>query len=153
MRISKSQYAGLLAGRGEKRSRRSKPAEVELGGVVMEPGYLLLVVPLPPSKNREPSNRWARQTLKKQFEKRSYDAWLLAGMPRFEAVTITLRFCVWNLRDADNGNGLGIKGIIDGLKGHLIPDDAPKFLELASDVCEVDRGCQRLELHIEERRT
>ena len=72
-------------------------------------------------------------------------------MPRFDAATITFRFCVWNLRDADNGNGVGIKGVIDGLKGNLMPDDSPKYLELAPDVCEVERGRQRLELHILER--
>jgi len=118
----------------------------------LEPGYVVLGLPLPPSKNREPSNRWARRKLKKEFEKSAYDAWCAAGMPRFESIVIVPRFCCWGERDQDNHNGVAFKGILDGLKGHLVPDDAPRYLELCEPECEIDRGLQRLELHIFERR-
>lgn len=146
MRIGEREYRALLARSGTPTQRRRD--SVEIAGIVLEPGYVLLVLPLPPSKNREPSHRWARYRLKQEWEQFSYQAWLAAGMPRFDAVEITPRFCVWRLRDADNNNSLAFKGIIDGLKGRLVPDDSIQFLALAPDVCEVDRNAQRLELHI-----
>ena len=123
-----------------------------LDGRVVEPGYVILTLPITPSKNREPQCWQPRMVLKRVWAKNSYDAWLCAGRPKFEAVTILSVFYCWSERDHDNCIGMAFKGVLDGLKGNLVPDDSPEYLKLLAPECRIDRKRQRLELHIRERR-
>ena len=113
---------------------------------------LILVLPLPPSLNQEKAQHWAT----KRHERRywiyyAWATWCEAGYPKFEAVEVTPHFYVRNLRDEDNNGTRAMKAIIDGLKGHLIPDDSPKHLRLARGEQHIDRRNPRLELHIKAR--
>jgi hypothetical protein len=116
-----------------------------------EPTYVILTLPLPPSKNRDRAHRYSQRDSKRLYGRFAWEAWLAAGMPKFKAVTITPRFYCWSVRDHDNCIGQAFKGVLDGLKGHLVPDDSPTYLTLGAAECFVDRGRQRLELHIRER--
>jgi len=144
LRLSQREYERLI---GKARRRVVRP-QARIEGRIVQPGYVVLTVPLPPSRNREPSNMWALAKLKKQFLEYAWQAWALAGCPRFESVRIEARFYLWNPRDADNSNGIAYKGVLDGLKGHLMPDDDPKHLALDPPIYTVDRKGMRLELHI-----
>lgn len=122
----------------------------DIDGKVLPDGAVWLRVPLPPSKNREPSH-WTRQRkVKHEWKMYAYQAWLLAGRPRLlgSKVRVTLRFYCYRLRDEDNNNSLGVKGAIDGLKGSLFTDDSPRFMELAPIEAAVDRKNQRLEIEV-----
>ena len=107
-----------------------------------------LVMDLPPSKNSEPNSHWrSRQKCKERWAVHGWCAWVTTkDRPKFKKVSITPHFYVWALRDEDNLFGLAFKGIIDGLKGNLMPDDKPEHMTLEKPVQVVDRQHQRLEL-------
>jgi len=110
---------------------------------------LILVLPLPVSLNQEREQHWFPQAERRSYwMENAWAAWCQAGYARFEAVEITPHFYVWNLRDEDNLSTRAMKAIIDGLKGHLIPDDSPKHLRLNRAEQHMDRKRPRLELHI-----
>lgn len=111
-------------------------------------GEVVLRLPLPPSMNDEPRNPHARDRFKNKWSEIAYEAWLEAQMPKFDRVLVRACFYVWNYRDEDNSQGLAFKGIIDGLKGHLMPDDSPRYMRLMPDCQAIDRKNQRLELRI-----
>lgn len=124
----------------------------KIDGKRVNDNYVVLTVPLTHSKNREGSGHWAGgYKIKKEYAKYAYEAWLCAGMPKFDAANVFPIFYVWSLRDEDNSNGVGFKGVIDGLKGHMIPDDSPKYLTLGLAMQQLDRKNMRLELHIKRR--
>lgn len=113
---------------------------------------ITLTLELPLSKNREPNGRhWSVQyTYKRAWALQAFATWCLSGSPRLDRVRITPIFYVKRKRDPDNLFGLAFKGIIDGLKGHLMPDDGPDYLALAEAIQIVDGKRPRLELVCEE---
>jgi hypothetical protein len=112
---------------------------------------ITITLPLPPSKNRITAMHWAaRGRLKQEWAQTAYGCWLEAGRPKFQQATVYMVFFVAKLRDEDNLFSLAVKGIFDGLKGHLVPDDAPEYLAIEHSQ-EIDRKNQRLELRVQSR--
>jgi len=146
MRLTTQQLKGMRDGK-PKRKKWQAPI-LTPDGRILSDGTLVLTMMLTPSKNQEPSNRYARQNIHDAAMRDAYSAWLFAQRPKFKSVEITPKFYVWALRDEDNNNSLGIKGAIDGLKGNLMPDDSPKYMKLMPAEQVVDRKNQRLELWI-----
>ncbi len=106
-----------------------------------------LILPLTPSKNAEPANKWSRRDFKEYWEKMAYCAWFKARKPQYDRVSIELHYYVVRERDMDNNNSLALKGIIDGLVGSMIPDDNPRVLTLLpATQHKVKRAEQRLEM-------
>lgn len=136
--------------RCERAARVKKPfyGNQQLEGRRIDDRTFVLMLPLPPTKNDEPANKWSRRDMKNLWAQYAYHCWLAAGKPRFNRVETEFRFFVHNLRDGDNSNSLAVKGILDGLKGNLMPDDSPKYLKILSEIQTVDRDNQRLEVHI-----
>jgi hypothetical protein len=120
-------------------------------GVRVDDYNIIITLPLTPSINREPSNRFAKQNLKNLFKQHAYECWQEAGRPKFGRVTITPVFYVKKLRDEGNEISLGMKGAIDGLqRGNMIVDDSPEYMTLAKSIQnKVTKGeLPRVELHI-----
>ena len=151
LRVSRAEAAMLLGKKPKQRKPRLKWV-AEIDGVRLERGYWVLIIPLPASKNAEPANVNARDRVKKEWENYSFYAWAKAGRPRCSRVEVfPVMFCrVRRDRDDDGAVGLRMKGIIDGLKTHLVPDDNSEMFTLHTVEFSLDRGYPRLELHVRE---
>lgn len=115
-------------------------------GITM--GYRL-TLPLSPTKNHEPSNVFEQRTLRNHWANLAVCAWIAAGRPCFARVEITLRFFCRRGRDRDNCYGQALKGIFDGLKGRLMPDDREDLLKTSEEfIYDQPRREWRLELLI-----
>lgn len=91
----------------------------------------ILVLPLPPTKNHEPRDVHERNRMQQHWQTLSQTAWMLAGRPRFDAVEIRPIFHVRHPnRDDDGCIGFAWKGLQDGLRRCLVPDDNPRHLHL-----------------------
>ncbi len=149
LRLTQRQYEDLM-----RKPKRARPPKRELppDGVMLEPGYLLLVLPIPPSRNAEPKHWAARQDMKCFWSVSAYDAWLAARMPRMKQVQICPVYFHrgGRGRDHDNYVNLATKGVLDGLKGHLVTDDNSELVTLQAAEFLVDKGAPRLELHVME---
>lgn len=139
---------GFPGKKSKPRSRALRSEPLDAAVIDAEARYIVMILPLSPSKNQESWDAKARRAIKHTFARHAYDAWLCSGRPHYERVRITPVYYVWNLRDEDNYNGIAFKGVLDGLKGWLMPDDSPRYLDLQPEECLVDRKCMRLELHI-----
>ncbi|MCE5200547.1 MAG: hypothetical protein ABFD54_14970 [Armatimonadota bacterium] len=129
--------------------RRNYPT-TSIDGRITKEGCVLLL-PLPPSKNDESKDINALDKLKQYWEELSWHAWLAAGRPRFKQVTVQPIFYVIQERDYDNCMSTSYKGLQDGLKGKLVPDDSPQYLQLLKiKQVKVPRGEERLELVVKD---
>ncbi len=126
---------------------------VQLDGVMLETGYVLLVLPVPSSRNAAPSHWAARRKAKLAWSRMACEAWLAAGRPKMGRVELcpVIFHRDARKRDCDNYCDLAAKGFFDGLKGHLIADDNSEYLTLHPVEFLVDRGYPRMELHVIER--
>lgn len=81
---------------------------------------------LPPSMNREPSHWAERYKLKELWMRDAFLIWYQLGRVTMQRCTIKPIFYFPDKRRRDTHNylgGIAMKGLIDGLVGHLIPDD------------------------------
>jgi len=112
---------------------------------------LILRLPLPPSRNREGSRHWAvGARLHNTWAETAFATWAAAGRKQFAAVKVEPHFYLGRIRDDDNAiGGMAFKGILDGLKGNLVPDDDPSHLALLPVRQEiVPERSRRLELWV-----
>ncbi|MCE5200236.1 hypothetical protein LLG39_14815, partial [bacterium] len=88
--------------------------------------------------------------LKQDWESYAFSAWLLAGRPKFDTVDVypVLFYGCRRFRDDDGAVGHRMKGILDGLKTHLVQDDNSELLTLHTAEMLIDKSYPRLELHI-----
>ena len=109
-----------------------------------------LILPLPPTKNHEPRNVYERQDVKNHWSNLASAAWIAAKRPYWNRVRVTPRVYCKRGRDVDNFFGCAIKGVIDGLKGRMMPDDRAEYLEIGEVEFIYDQPAKsyRLELHI-----
>ncbi|MBE3038660.1 MAG: hypothetical protein IMZ62_07600 [Chloroflexi bacterium] len=152
--MTQAEYDALTGKPREKTARTDRKklwfAFLPLDGKLTPTGCVL-TLPLPPTKNNEPRHSGELQRFKNHWWMRSRDAWLCAGQPRFQAVTVTPIFHLLKLnRDTDNCIGWAWKRIQDAWKGHMLHDDAPKYLRLNAPVLLKAEGLPRLEIIVEE---
>lgn len=154
LRISEAEYRRLTGKQPKQAKPRVwKPKKIaEIDGIQIEPGYTLLVLPVPKSQNQESLNCYARGRYKKEFESMAFYAWIKALRPKYSEVMIfpVVYSRVIRHRDGDNLVALGIKGAQDGLKGHLVKDDNSELLTMQAAEFLIDREYPRLELHVME---
>lgn len=148
--ITVAEYLELQAKQKRARRRRAVAVEITPGGQVVEPGYVILEMSLPVSKNEEPAKIKARDLRKKEWQDHAIEAWMAAGMPRMKKAEVTLRYFFpgTNARDFDNYIGLAVKGIMDGLKRCILPEDNSRVVTRLSIEFEYEADRPRLEVHL-----
>lgn len=118
-------------------------------GSVNADGSVILVMAVPFSNNSEPSHPMAKYKYREWWQAEAKKAWENAGSPvmTFAVLAMTFVFPDRRRRDFTNYCGsYGIKGILDGIKERLIPDDSSEFLELGRVRFRTDKTRPRLEL-------
>lgn len=123
-------------------------ATTPLRGLMTSPVELLLVLPLPASRNAEP-RYWAEvMRLRRHWSDLAVIAWADAGSPTASYISIHPTFVTKRKIDIDNLIGSNaVKGVLDGLKGRLVPDDNPDYLSIGRPIV-MHGTSQRMELLI-----
>lgn len=115
------------------------------------PWTYVLELPLVPSKNAEPRNTHEIGRMRRHWSDLAVLAWSSARMPHFEQVKITPVFHCRRATDLDNLMGQAFKGVLDGLKGRLMPDDDPSHCQLGAPEIVIDK-LDWMELRLEEQK-